>query len=321
MGLGSVVSTYEVVLATWNGSTYLQQQLDSILGQTQPPVRLLIADDGSSDHTLAVIRAWHQRTRFPMRVLPPVPERLGSCRTFERLLVASTADYVMLSDQDDVWDSDKAERLLAAMLDLEKCYGRQLPLLVHSDLRLINAHGEPLATSFIRYQHLDPEKDHWLEIAMQNVVTGCACLLNRACARDSLPFPPEAVLHDWWLALVAARCGAIGYLPQPSVSYRQHSSNLVGAKGLYAQYRRRLSQLLEQNPLELWIGPGLRQLQACQRRFPTANPRKVCALSRLSSSSTWRRFCAALWLRLKKHGVLRTLGFYLALLCVQSRRL
>ena len=54
MGLGSVVSTYEVVLATWNGSTYLQQQLDSILGQTQPPVRLLTADDGSFDHTLAV---------------------------------------------------------------------------------------------------------------------------------------------------------------------------------------------------------------------------------------------------------------------------
>lgn len=320
MGLGSVVSSYEVLLATWNGSAYLEQQLDSILGQTQPPIRLLIADDGSSDDTLELIQAWHQRTRFPMRVLPPVPERLGSCRTFERLLEASSAAYVMPADQDDIWDSDKAERLLAATLDLEMRFGSEHPLLVHSDLRLINAQGDPLAASFIRYQHLCPGQNDWLEIAMQNVVTGCSCLLNRACVQESLPFPPEAVLHDWWLALVAARCGAIGYLPQASVSYRQHGSNLVGAKGVNAQYRRRLYQLLEHNPSESWIGPGLRQLQACQKRFPGVDPQKVRALAQLSSSSASRRLRAALWLGLKKHGVWRTMGFYVALLGWQSRR-
>ena len=73
MGLGSLVSTYEVVLASWHGSNYLQQQLDSILGQTQPTDRLLIANDGSFDHTLAVLQGWHQLTRFPMRVLPRYP--------------------------------------------------------------------------------------------------------------------------------------------------------------------------------------------------------------------------------------------------------
>lgn len=320
MGLGLVVRGYEVLLATWNGAAYLEQQLDSILRQSQPPVRLLVADDRSSDHTLQLLQAWQERTPFPIHVLPNATERLGSCRTFERLLAASSASYVMPCDQDDIWDVNKAELLLQAMVGLEKHHGIQKPLLVHSDLRLMNAQGEPIASSFVRYQGLDPARDHWLAIALQNVVTGCAALLNRACVLEALRFPPEAVLHDWWLALVAARRGAIAYVPQATVSYRQHGSNLVGASGVREQQRRRLVQLLGPHTAERWIGSGLRQLEACERRFPSADPQQAQALMGLCSPSPWRRLHSALWLRLRKQGWWRSLGFYLALLCWSSRR-
>lgn len=310
---------YEVVLATWNGAAYLEQQLDSIAGQTLQPDRLLVADDGSSDHTLQLLKTWQERTGFPMHVLPRVGERLGSARTFERLLVASSAAYVMPADQDDIWDSTKAERLLQTMRELERSVGAEQPLLVHADLRLINGRGDPMAPSFVRYQGLDPSRDHWLHIALTNVVTGCACVLNRACLRQALPFPPEAVLHDWWLALVAARCGAVGYLPQACVSYRQHGSNVVGASTASAQLRRRLLQALRPTMADCWIGAGLRQLQACQRRFPSSDPLQSAALLQLSSCSPWQRLGGALRLRLRKQSWWRTAGFYVALLGWQPR--
>ena len=244
MGLGAVVSAYEVVMATCNGVVYLDQQILSILEQTCQPARILVADDGSTDGTLQCLQSWQQRSSVPIDLLPnAAAERLGSCRNFERLLQASTLPYVMLADQDDIWDSDKAERLLQKMHQLERQHGSEHPLLVHADLRLMNASGEVFVASFHRYQGLLPQRDELLAIGLQNVVTGCASLVNRACLHQALPFPPEVVLHDWWLALVAARFGGLGYWPEPCLSYRQHGSNVVGAKGWHRQLQARLAEV------------------------------------------------------------------------------
>ena len=113
MGLGVVVKAYEVVMATCNGASYLDEQMASIMEQSLPPVRLLVADDGSTDDTLERLVQWQRRSSIPIELLPASQrERLGSCRNFERLLQASRAPYVMLADQDDIWDHNKAERLL-----------------------------------------------------------------------------------------------------------------------------------------------------------------------------------------------------------------
>lgn len=326
--MGALVGPYEVVLATFQGEAFLDEQIDSILRQTLLPQRLLVADDGSEDGTLARLERWRRRSRLPIELLPASPRRLGSRGGFERLLAASRAPFVMPADQDDLWDPDKAQRLLHAMAGLERRWGADRPLLVHAGLRLIDRDGQPLAACFHHHQGLDPHRDGWLDLALQNVVTGCACLLNRACIEQALPFPPEVVLHDWWLALVAASCGGLTYLERPCQSYRQHGRNLVGAAGWSGQLRRRLreagSSCGGQQRVDHWIGPGLRQLRALLPRLPHRHDlqqqQRIAAIERLWSPHPWPRLQAALALRLRKHGLWRTAGFYLALLCWQPLR-
>ena len=303
-------------MATCNGASYLDEQMASILEQSLPPVRLLVADDGSTDDTLERLVQWQRRSSIPIELLPASQrERFGSCRNFERLLQASRAPYVMLADQDDIWDHNKAERLLQEMAQLEECKGEDLPLLVHADLRLIDADGRARAASFYRRQGLHPERQSLLQVGLQNVVTGCAAVVNGACVVQALPFPADVVLHDWWLALVAAQAGGMSYLPQPCVSYRQHSTNVVGALGWRRQLQRRMCQVLRAHPTHVadaLISPGLLQLRACVRRF---GPEALAArLDLVWSRSAWMRLRTALELGLRKHGLLRTAGFYAALL-------
>jgi glycosyltransferase involved in cell wall biosynthesis len=316
MGLGAVVKAYEVVMATCNGASYLDEQMASILQQSLPPERLLVADDGSTDDTLERLVQWQRRSVIPIELLPASQhERLGSCRNFERLLQASRASYVMLADQDDIWDHNKAALLLQEMAHLEECRGANSPLLVHADLRLIDDDGHALGASFHRRQAFIPQRQDFLDVAMYNVVTGCAALVNRACLTQALPFPPEAVLHDWWLALVAAQADGISYLPDPCVSYRQHGRNVLGAVGSQRLLQRRIIQALRANPIrfaDALISPGLLQLRACVRRF---GPEALAArLDPLWSRSAWVRLRTALELGLRKHGLWRTAGFYAALL-------
>ena len=309
---------YEVAMATCNGERFLDQQIASILRQTTPPQRLLVADDHSSDATLQLLKCWQRSSTIPIELLPPFGSaRLGSCRNFERLIQASAAPYLMLADQDDIWDHDKATKLLQQMNLLEKRLGSNSPLLVHADLRLIDTEGRLLASSFHRHQGLDPDREGVLEIGMQNVVTGCASLVNRACVREALPFPVEVVLHDWWLALVAAQEGAVVYLPEPCVSYRQHQTNVVGAAGWRRQLLRRIGQVLAPNWQDVaadMISPSLLQLRACIVRLdPVSELRSRLQL--LWSHSCWVRLRTALGLGLRKHGLWRTAGFYVALVC------
>jgi glycosyltransferase involved in cell wall biosynthesis len=301
---------YEIALATCEGSRFLEEQLESLGAQTVPPSRLVVVDDASKDETLTILGRWASRANFPVLVIAR-PFRQGSLASFAEALTATEASYVFLCDQDDRWDPDKAEVLLERMGRLEERHGLATPLLVHSDLRLINGAGQLLHPSFHRLQKLDPKRDAFLDLALQNTVTGCATLVNRTCLSAALPFPEQAVLHDWWLAMVAARLGVLDYDPMARVSYRQHGSNVVGAAGFRQQMGRRLLELPRVWASGALVKPAITQLQACVSRY--GPPELASALRRLSAYARPTRLRAALDLRLAKHGCLRTAGFYLCL--------
>ena len=236
----------EILLAAYNGEKYLRAQLDSILAQTLSDWHLTVSDDGSSDATPSILDEY--AARFPRqirRVFPP--RRFGSAKEhFFWLMRQSDADYLLFSDQDDVWHPDKLQLFTQSLQAAERESGKDTPVLVFSDLRPVDEELRPIAESLAEYQNMNVAEPDWRGILLSNVVTGCACGVNRALAL--LAAPPETdgiIMHDWWLAAVAARFGRLVFLPERTVDYRQHGDNSVGAKDVRsARYlARKLARL------------------------------------------------------------------------------
>lgn len=241
----------DILLATYNGSMYLPELLNSLEQQTYSDWRLIVRDDGSTDETLSLIECWAKSHQGNVHVLQDDFTRLGSCGNFAALMARSDGPYFMFCDQDDVWLPDKIARLCAAIWAAEEEYGRSTPILVHTDLILVDKDLNTISNSFWGRQRLiwpDP-KEPWKTIVMQNVVTGCALIGNAALREAGLPIPREAIMHDWWLALIAATSGRIIADPKPSVLYRQHGTNTLGAKPM--ALRDRLSPMLRGPRLEI----------------------------------------------------------------------
>ena len=246
----------DILLATYNGEPWLSAQIDSLLAQDYRNWQLLIRDDGSSDATRDILQDRIAALDGRARLLEG-GDNLGSCGNFLHLLQASEADYVMFCDQDDVWLPEKVRVTLDKMRDLEATCGRGTPLLVHTDLKVVDQDLNLVAESGHAYQGIDPVKGAVLNrLLVQNVVSGCTVMVNRALCRVALPVPAEVPMHDHWLALVAAGFGQIGYLPQATMLYRQHEINRVGAQRWTPGYAAGLLLQL----------PALRRIMARNRR-------------------------------------------------------
>jgi hypothetical protein len=316
VGLGAVV--IEVVLPTYNGAAYLEQQLASIDGQSLRPERVLIRDDGSTDATLNLLNQLQCRYGTWLEILPGLGgENMGCVASVNLLLQATTAPYVAFADQDDVWFAKKLESSLEKIKDLESRHGSGMPLMVHSDLQLVDAHCGDLGVTYLQRQKLDPFRCGPADLALTNVVTGCSVLVNRALLRRALPIPAEALMHDWWLALVASVFGEIALLDVPLLAYRQHDANVLGSQGLGLGYwLDRLRTLLAGSPAGLPVLAASRQAQVFEERYGYRLS-MLPALMAMPRRERWRTLCVlSADQRLSKHGPLRTLGLYVLLLCL-----
>lgn len=221
----------DILLATYNGGRFLREQLDSLLNQTERDFRVLIQDDGSTDDTASILNTYATEQSDNVLLIDGPAHEKSPKGNFMSLLHESNADYIMFCDQDDIWDEDKIAITLSRMREGERLSGTACPLLVHTDLRVVGADLAPIAPSFIRYQKLDGDPK-LSRLLAQNSVTGCAMMINRALAELMKKAPAEAMLmHDWWAALCAASMGHILFVDRPSISYRQHGKNQLGATG------------------------------------------------------------------------------------------
>ena len=318
MGLGFVV--IEVVLPTYNGAAFLEAQLASIDAQTLRPQRVIIRDDGSQDGTLALLSQLQKRYGNWL-VLLDSRGNLGCVGNINCLLSASRAPYVALADQDDLWHPDKLASSLRLMEWLEASHGNDYPLLVHTDLNLIDTNGHSLGRTYFENQGLKPQRTGLDDLLLTNVVTGCTVLMNRALLHRATPIPAEALMHDWWLALVASATGSISLLADANVLYRQHAGNVVGARG--AGLLAMLGRLLHpsrRGPFQL-LPALLSQASVLQKQlglhaFPVQQvmrQRRLTRMWRLCSESELRR-------KLRKHGPLRTWALWLVLCLAPPQR-
>jgi len=234
-------------MATYNGRKYLKQQIDSIFAQSNQQWQLLLRDDGSFDDTINIIEAYMTKYPSQIRLITDNEGHLGASLNFGRLLEYSDTEYIMFSDQDDVWLPNKVEITLNTMKVAEQIYPDR-PILIHTDLRVVDSDLNTIADSMWSYQKLFPDVgDDLNRIMAQNVVTGCTMMINRKAKAVSIPIPREAIMYDWWIAIKVTEHGKIIHIPDKHVLYRQHPDNLVGAKkaqtmNIWRSWGRLLSQ-------------------------------------------------------------------------------
>ncbi len=218
-----------VLLATYNGRRFIGEQLDSLLNQTYKDFKVLIHDDGSTDGTADIIDGYI--ARYPDKFSRIEAPATGSAAAnFAFLFSKCDDDYIMFCDQDDVWMPEKIEKTLAAVKAAEAETDADVPVLAHSDLAVTDAALNIINDSFFAMQKLDPDFITLPHLLVQNCVTGCTVMINRALKERTGEIPKECAMHDWWLALVAAVFGKTVFINEPLLYYRQHGDNSVGAK-------------------------------------------------------------------------------------------
>lgn len=223
----------EILLATYNGEIYLEDLLKSILNQTYENWNLIIRDDCSTDNTIKIINKFKKYYPTKVIIIENDKERLGACQNFHELLKYSTAKYLFFCDQDDIWLKNKIEISMKKMLKLEKKYGQNYPILIHTDLKLINSSNNIISNSFWVYSSIDPEKMYLPEILFsQGVIMGCTVLINESAKRNSLPIPVKALMHDTWISLRIVKYGKIDNINVPTILWRQHERNTSAIKKL-----------------------------------------------------------------------------------------
>lgn len=205
-----------VVMSTYNGEPYLEEQVQSILGQLPAEGWLLVRDDGSRDGTVRKLQALDDPR---VRIL--AGENVGYSRSFLTLLssVPPETEMVMLSDQDDVWLPGKIQRAWDHLARVEG------PGLYCSRQRLVDAELRPISCSAPW-----PRGASFANALAENIVTGCTAALNAPALRlvTRCGDASRIQFHDWWMYLVVSAFGTVITDPEPTLLYRQHGRNVIG---------------------------------------------------------------------------------------------
>lgn len=213
-----------VALATFNGGRFLGDMILSIELQDLPLDIISVSDDGSTDDTVAILASKSSRL---LRFCLNSPDKRGVCGNFENAIMNCKASYIFLCDQDDVWSKSKVSIMLDSMEKAERDYGSKTPILVFSDLSVVDDGLEEIHASFYESTLKSSDACKIGDFLFGAHIPGCAMLINRSLVQAALPFP-QVKYHDWWIQMVAAAVGKIVFVDMCLISYRQHGDNTVG---------------------------------------------------------------------------------------------
>jgi glycosyltransferase involved in cell wall biosynthesis len=231
-------SRITILLCTLNGERFLAEQLASLQRQTFKNWKLIASDDGSRDRTKSILLAF-QKSFAPGKVeIIDGPQRGATANfLFQACAENLASEYYAFCDQDDVWDADKLHRAVDALEQVDS----RIPALYGSRTRLIDEAGNDIG-----FSPLFQKKPEFRSALVQSIAGGNTMVFNQK-ARDLLLFCGANVnvpSHDWWLYQVTAACGGwVHYDAYPSVRYRQHAHNVIGANRGWTARLRRLHML------------------------------------------------------------------------------
>ncbi|WP_174284532.1 glycosyltransferase [Sphingomonas bacterium] len=221
--------TTSILMPTWNGASFIREQVASILGQSDPDFELLVMDDGSSDDTVAIIEEL-VGTDARLRLLPSSGNR-GQRRRLVELLSQALGTFIAIADQDDIWASDRNERLLAGIGSLPLAFGR-------SDI--IDGAGGEQGRSLLEAFRIDAKTQGRLRSLFYPLVSAHAALIRRdwldvGAFYGSRPF-------DWLIALEAQFSSGLVYIDDAIVYHRIHGNNQSNGSVAREKANRRFSR-------------------------------------------------------------------------------
>lgn len=220
----------DILMATYNGETYIAEQIESIIKQSYTKWHLYIQDDCSTDATVSIALSYKEKYPEKITVIENTQNSGSAKNNFFALLNTVKSDYIMFCDQDDVWLPDKIKITHRRMLFTERKYGKEYPVLVHTDVSVVDEKLNVIAESLFKKEkwHFNKKITFWNSL-IGNVVMGCTTEINKALLDkvkynnlDNIP------MHDWWFGMCARYFGTEVVIKTPTMLYRQHSSNNVG---------------------------------------------------------------------------------------------
>ena len=222
----SPIPDISVVLCTFNGGRYLQEQLDSIARQSRLPAELVVCDDCSADDTIAILKSFAADVPFPVRIIENV-QRLGSTRNFDKAIGIASGELIALCDQDDRWAPNKLERLSDLLIGDSFVGG------IFSDANLIDESSEPVGLRlFTKHKFSTSKQQKFLNnptsvLLKHDVVTG-STLMFRACLRTHCQPIPESWVHDGWLTWMITLHSRMALTTETLTDYRLHAGQQLG---------------------------------------------------------------------------------------------
>lgn len=233
----SVIESVVVLLSSYNGEKYINEQIESLVHQDYQKVMILVRDDGSQDRTESILRKWSQTTS---RIKVQLDTNCGYKRSFlEMLYTAPEADIYMFCDQDDVWEQDKIRVAVESLKD------RKLPAIYTSNVKYCTADLKETGTS-----HFNDNAEVWKAL-LYNQAVGCTIAMNQKLREQIMKVPLEKVdldniySHDCWVYRICAVLGGDCIFDNEShILYRQHGNNQIGGSAsFWGKWKNRLKKI------------------------------------------------------------------------------
>ena len=309
-------------MATYNGEKYLSDQIDSILNQSYSNWVLFIRDDGSIDKTTEIIAAYSKKHPEKIKSVPasfklPTLNYDNKNKVLKNFMTClkyasnnNSFDYFMFSDQDDIWLQNKIKTTLRLARIVEK--KKSGPILIHTDLKLVDENLNPIDDSFYAYtkQHIEYNAINYL--LFQNHCLGCTMLWNKKL-NDIISYNCNDVyIHDWWIALIASCFGTIACLNNSTILYRQHSDNAIGVSKSTNIISYSMEKLKQRSQFKEKIKLYIKQAEVLYKEYNTnltiQQKKAVLAFIDLKNHKKLYRVLSVIHNELFPHGWIHFLG-------------
>jgi len=308
----------DILLPIFNGEKYLPDLLSSISCQSYKNFHLIIRDDVSLDGSVRLLKDYGGLLSNKVSIFVN-EDNVGVVRNINFLLESSVAPYIMFADQDDFWLKNKISKSLKEIQKIEGELGVDTPIVVFSDAYVGDDALVKQKRSLVEcngYFEYNPscEINLFKNLMVQNIASGCTMIINETLKKRLMSIPKEAIMHDWWIMLVASAMGKVVFLSEKTMVYRLHRGNTLGLRRA-SFFMSVIDIVLSPKRAKSRVVATYIQAGAFQRIYADFINDDVKALlfeySSLSRYNFFRR-CQVLWKnKFKKSSVGKTIGFYL----------